>query len=131
MRTEVWATFGGWSYLPDYPVTADLDRGEIFKLADQPNDRVLRNLKYVLPVESGASKFQCDTCGRRFIGEDMLYAHKKKTNCMDSQDGTSQGMGKADVAKILDVDVDKVQIEDPKPHFVDTHTTKLGGESEA
>ena len=127
MREEVWATFGGWSYLPDYPTNADLDRGEIFKLADQPNDRVMLNLKYVIPIESANKKFQCDTCGRKFIGEDMLYAHKKKTDCMDTQAETSQGLQKADVANMLDVDVEKVKIDDPPPLFVDTHTKKLGG----
>ena len=131
MRDLVWATFGGWSYLPDYPTRADLDRGEIFNLADKPNDRVMLNLKYVIPLKPDDKKYQCDTCGRQFIAEDMLYAHKKKVDCMDTQADTSQGMQRTDVSRILDVDVDKVKIDDPPPHLVDTHTKKLGGADEA
>ena len=130
MRNEVWATFGGWSYLPDYPTTADLDRGEVFKLADQVNDQVLINMKYVIPMKPGDKKFQCDNCGRKFIDQTVLYAHKKKTSCMDSQEETSDGMRKDDVARFLDADPAKVKIESPAPYQVDTHTKKIGGESE-
>ena len=129
MRKEVWASYGGWSYLPDYPTRGDLDRGEIFKLADQPNDQVLINMKYVVPMKDGDKRFQCDTCGRQFIAQSMLHGHKRKSDCMDTQDGTSDGFGKHDAARMLDADPAKVEIEDPQPHFVDTSTTKLGGES--
>ena len=126
MRTEVFATYGGWSYLPDYPTTADLDRGEIFKLADQRNDELLINLKYVTPVESGAKKYQCDTCGRKFIDQATFVGHKRKSSCPKSQEDTSQGLTRSDVARMLDADPEKVKIDDAPDHHVDTHTDVLG-----
>ena len=120
MNNEVFALYGGWSYLPDYPTTADLDRGEIFKLIDQPNDQVLLNLKYVVPVEKDAKKHQCDNCSRRFIDSNTYHAHKKKADCMDSQENTSAGLRKSDVAQMLDLDPAKVKIENIPEHQVDT-----------
>ena len=127
MQTEVFAMYGGWSYLPDYPTTADLDRGEIFKLIDQPNDEVMLNLKYVIPVEKTAKKYQCDNCSRKFIDSSTYHAHKKKVNCVESQEGTSSGLRKTDVARMLDVDPAKVKIENIPEHTVDmTPDLRLG-----
>ena len=129
MRTEVWSTYGGWSYLPTYPTVATLDRGEIFKLADQPNDQVLINMKHVTPLQRGDKQFQCDNCSRKFIAQSMLYAHKRKTDCIDSQADTADGFGTADAVRMLDADPAKMKIDDPKPHFIDTTTKKIGGEA--
>ena len=126
MRMEVYSMYGGWSYLPDYPFKADLDRGEIFKLVDQPNDEVLINMRYVTPIEKDAKKYQCDNCGRKFIDSTTLRAHAKKSDCMDSQDGTSQGLRKSDVATMLDVDPTSVKIEDPPGYKVDSSEISLG-----
>ena len=125
MRTEVWSTYGGWSYLPDYPTTADLDRGEIFKLVDQPNDDLLVNLKYVAPVESGVRGHQCDECGRKFIDPFTLVTHQKKDDCMDSQAGGAQGMRKRDLARMLDRDINQIKFADVRSHVVDTRVDKI------
>ena len=121
MNAEVYAMYGGWSYLPDYPTIADLDRGEIFKLVDQSNDDVLMNLKYVIPVEKGAKKYQCDMCSRQFINSITYHAHKKKVDCMDSQKNTASGLRKSDVAQMLDVDPSKLKIENVPEYQVDVN----------
>lgn len=46
---------------------ADLDRGQVLKLANARNDEKLVRLGYVAPLESSATTYTCAECGATFI----------------------------------------------------------------
>lgn len=124
MGQKVYAAFGGWTYLSDYPTKGTLDRHELFELKDQPNDHLLLGMRYVMPYNPSEHKtFQCPVCGRKFIDQPSLHAHRAKPDCFSDQ----KGMSKADVARVLDQDPSKVSIKDMEqpPFSVDEHTEKV------
>lgn len=74
--TQVWArvpfTYGG----------RQLDKGELFELRNLPRDQQLLGLRYMeYFAVTKHGRYQCPDCGRNFVREDFLYAHKQKPNC--------------------------------------------------
>ncbi len=97
----------------------NLDRGEVFSLRATPRDEQLLGLRYIAPfVSSKMSVYQCDGCGRKFVGEAHRLAHQRKTNC----EALEQEMTKADTADLLEVDPEKLKMPDDSPHRVDEQT---------
>lgn len=85
------------------------DRGEVFKLIDARNNATLEVNKYFLaynPKEHNEVK--CDVCGRRFINDTYLRAHRRKPDCFaDSQQPT-----RVEYAELVGKDPDKFKIQD-------------------
>ena len=54
-----------------------LDRGQIFKLQELPNDRLLVDLGYVAVAEDARTFFACRVCGLQFLDSSMRDGHGK------------------------------------------------------
>lgn len=54
-----------------------LDRGQVLKLKQLPNDRLLVDLGYVSLVPKGAARYPCRLCGAEFLDMKMRDAHGK------------------------------------------------------
>lgn len=98
----------------------NLDRGEILMLKGTPRDEQLIGLRYFAPfVSKEHSVFQCDDCGRQFIGEGHRLAHRrKKGGCL----AVTQKITNADTADLLEVDPNNLRMPDEKPFRVDETT---------
>lgn len=74
---------------PDVPMWAkrtfgyggqQLDRGQVFKFKNLPNDRLLYALGYVSPVPVGAPTFACRVCGATFLDVKMRDSHGRSAH---------------------------------------------------
>lgn len=54
-----------------------LDRGQVFKLRELANDKLLVDLGYVAMVPSKTPTFACRLCGSEFIGTGLRDGHGK------------------------------------------------------
>lgn len=57
--------------------TDDLDRGQVFRLKNEVNDRRLIELGYVTPLEAGVTTYACGVCGVEFIDMGLRDGHGK------------------------------------------------------
>ncbi len=57
----------------------DLDIGQVFRLANRPNDKRLLDRGYMVPFEGKeADLHECSECGERFVTEPQRRGHGDK-----------------------------------------------------
>ena len=56
----------------------EIDRGQVFELADARNDEKLLRFGYVGEVDKKEATYDCSDCGARFVGESERRAHGDK-----------------------------------------------------
>lgn len=56
-------------------VGRQLDRGQVFKLEQLPNDRLLVDLGYCGLLEKGTTTYACRGCGAEFVDQRMRDSH--------------------------------------------------------
>lgn len=84
-----------------------LDRGQIFKLQEAPNDEALTRLKYAQELPPGASTYECRVCGGRFQSSALRDAHGSLRHSGlegdDLAEALEQEQGRAAAATPLDL----------------------------
>ena len=96
--------------IPFTYVGQDLERGELVVLKGTARDDQLRGLKYFIAFDAHEqTKHRCDNCGKEFCSEGFYLTHKKKKGgCL----APSPDITRAETAMLLDMDVEKVRVED-------------------
>jgi hypothetical protein len=56
---------------------APIDRGQVVRLAGAAHDAALVRLRFVAPVDPGASLHECATCGAQFAAPGMRDGHAR------------------------------------------------------
>ena len=72
MARKVWAT------RPYQYNGQQLDRGQVFEMANARNDERLELLGYLKPLEKGTQLHTCAECGAEFTGIQERTAHGRK-----------------------------------------------------
>lgn len=75
IREVVVKRAGGWSYGDGPP----LDPLEVVRLAGEPHDSKLLELRYLAPLPPEAKPVTCE-CGRRFLDADALKVHGARSH---------------------------------------------------
>lgn len=54
-----------------------VDPGQVIRLEGLANDKLLVDLRYIVPMEDGTTTYPCRVCGREFVNLGMLNGHGK------------------------------------------------------